>query len=312
MTLPECTGALEGLKIVDRDHLDRYKAAVAAGNQIGWGYYFPNLLAQNRPGRSAILVIEDEGSLCVFRWRLRDAVPRLELYLPPIPLSISVLRRCLERANTFNADRSARIVRIDARDAEAMSGVPGLRVRPRATQYVFAPGAYEDLGGQAYRTIRRNVALFEGRTDVEVAPFSAAHAEGCRALLARWKTAHREAHGTAGGVGTSSRAIEWAGTLPAADLGGEVVLLDGRLSGYALGGEIRPGWACAFDRKCDNDVRGLTYFQFRSFLLSLRGFERVNDGSDAGRPGLRQLKDSFRPVEMHAEYRATQEGRLTA
>ena len=32
----------------------------------------------------------------------------------------------------------------------------------------------------------------------------------------------------------------------------------------------------------------------------------INDGSDAGRSGLRQLKDSFRPVAMHAEFRASQ------
>ena len=306
MTVPECSGVLAGLKVVDLDDLDRYKTAVEAGKQKGWGYYFPNLLAQNRPGRSAMLLIEDEGSICVFRWQLRDAEPHLDLYFPPIPLSIPVLRRCLERANAFNTDRSARVIRIDAQDAEALSGVPALRVRQRRAQYVFAPATYEDLAGQQYRTIRRNVALFDGRPDVEVAPFSTTHAEGCRALLSRWKKAHRAAHGTAGGAGASSLAIEWAGKLPAADLGGEVVLLDGRVSGFALGGEIRPGLACAFDRKCDNEVRGLTYFQFRSFLLSLRGFERVNDGSDAGRAGLRQLKDTFRPVEMHAEYRATQ------
>ena len=306
MTVPECSGILGGLKVVDLDDRDRYKAAVEAGKQTGWGYYFPNLLAHNRPGRSAVLVAEDEGSICVFRWRREDAGPRLDLYLPPIPLSLPVLRRCLERANAFNGDRSARVTRIDARDAEAMSGVPGLRVRPRASQYVFAPATYEDLGGKDYRTIRRNVALFEGRADVEVAPFAASHVVGCRELLSRWKTAHREAHGTAGGAGTTSRAIELAGQLPPADLGGEVVLIDGRISGFALGGEIRSGLACAFDRKCENDVRGLTYFQFRSFLLSLRSFEQVNDGSDAGRAGLRQLKDSFRPVSMHAEYRATQ------
>ncbi len=35
-------------------------------------------------------------------------------------------------------------------------------------------------------------------------------------------------------------------------------------------------------------------------------FDLVNDGSDAGRTGLRRLKDSFRPVEMHIEYSAIQ------
>jgi hypothetical protein len=74
-----------------------------------------------------------------------------------------------------------------------------------------------------------------------------------------------------------------------------------------LGGEIRPGLACFFERKCDTQVRGLSYFQFRRLLTQLRDFDLVNDGSDAGSAGLRQLKQSFRPVAMHAEFRATQQ-----
>jgi hypothetical protein len=92
--------------------------------------------------------------------------------------------------------------------------------------------------------------------------------------------------------------------LPAPDVTGQLVFVEGRLAAFAFGGEIRPGLACFFDAKSDPSVPGISYAHRRSFLLSLAAFERVNDGSDAGRPGLRQLKDSFRPVAMHAEYRA--------
>ena len=37
--------------------------------------------------------------------------------------------------------------------------------------------------------------------------------------------------------------------------------------------------------------------------------ERVNDGSDVGRDGLRQLKESLRPVARHVEFRASQRKR---
>lgn len=56
-----------GLKVEDRT---RYRAAVIAGAQTGWGYYFPYLLLQDKPGRSTMLIAEDGGSLCVFRWKL--------------------------------------------------------------------------------------------------------------------------------------------------------------------------------------------------------------------------------------------------
>lgn len=306
MTALDLSGALDGLRVLAVDDRDRYKAAVEAGERIGWGYYFPHLLAQNREGRSAVLVTEDGGSMCVFRWRAVDAAARLDVYLPPMPMNVAVLRRCLERANACNGDFSAQVMRIDADDAEAMAELPELRIRERRVQYLFAPAMYESLAGKQLYTVRRNVSLVERLPEVEVAPFTSDHAEACRALLSRWQQVHRETQGTVGGVGVSKRAIELAGRLPERDLRGEVVFLGGRLVAFAFGGEIRPGLACSFERKCDTEVRGLSYFHFRSFLLRLRDFDLVNDGSDAGRAGLHQLKESFRPVDMRVEYRATQ------
>jgi hypothetical protein len=107
-------------------------------------------------------------------------------------------------------------------------------------------------------------------------------------------------------VGTSKKAIDLLGTLPDEDLRGEVVFIDGHLVAFAFGGEIRAGLAGSFERKCDTSIKGLSYFHFRSFLQSLQNFDLINDGSDTGRSGLRQLKESFRPIEMHVEYRGTQ------
>ncbi|HSC16919.1 MAG TPA: hypothetical protein VLI71_17450 [Gammaproteobacteria bacterium] len=61
-----------------------------------------------------------------------------------------------------------------------------------------------------------------------------------------------------------------------------------------------------FETKSDPEVRGLGYFSRLRFISKLEQFVLVNDGSDVGRAGLRQLKDSFRPIEMHAEYRGFQ------
>ena len=243
--------------------------------------------------------------MCVYLWQVRDDKPRLDVYLAPSPMDVAALERAIERANDFNGDRSARIMRVDAKDVDAVSAAR-IRVSERKTQYIFAPGAYDDLGGKAFYTIRRNVALIERLPDVQIIPYSTSHAEACLALLKRWKKAHREAHGTYGEITTSRSAIELAGTLPDSVLGGQVIFIDGRLAAFAFGGAIRPGLACSFERKCDTGIRGLSYYQMRSLLLSLQGFEYVNDGSDAGRAGLHQLKQSFRPIEMHTEYRGYQ------
>lgn len=305
MESPDLSGPLEGLKILDAGDLPRYKAAITAAQQNGWAYYFPNLLARKRPGRSTALLLEDEGTVCIFLWRLRDGRQHLNLYLPPAPMNASVLKRCLERANDFNGDRSARIMRIDEKDVDAVKAAK-IRVKKTREQYIFAPRAYDDMSGKSLYTIRRNVKLVERLPDVEVVPYSRSHARACHALLDRWIREHRDVHGNVDGAGTSRRAIDLVGTLPESELRGQVVFVDGRLAAFAFGGEIRPGLAISFERKCDTSIRGLGYFQLLSLLKSLERFERVNDGSDAKRAGLRQLKSSFRPVAMHVEHRGIQ------
>ncbi len=306
MKAPILSGALDGLKPIEFSDRARYKAAVEAGGQIGFGYYFPFLLSRKRPGRSAVLYAEDEGSLCIFVWRRGDSAPRLDLLVAPTPMHPSVVKRCLERANDFNGDRSARILRIDAKDAALAAGVPGLRVKERKAQFLYAPRAFGDLAGRRFRTLRRNVQGFRQREQVEILPYDPRHAEACRDLLVRWARRHRRDHGTAGGVGTSRRTLDLADRLPAPDLSGELVFVEGRLVAFAFGGEIRPGVGCFFDAKSDNALPGLAYFHRYSFLSKFDAFEVVNDGSDVGRPGLRQLKESLRPVAMHLEYRGSQ------
>jgi hypothetical protein len=300
-------GALDGLEPLGPHHLARFKSAVESGLQVGWAYYLPYLLAHEKPGKRAMLVSEEEGSLCVFRRDTDGSSSRVDLVFPPIPMSSIALRTALERANEHNGDRSARVLRIDGQDADAVASNPSLSVRQRRLQYIFAPARYETLAGSTFHTVRRNVTLLRNRPDVEVERFLPRHVDECRALLAAWRERHTKEQGTGGGVGFTRRVLSLVGVLPEADLSGEVVLIEGRVSAFALGGMIRPGVGCSLERKSDSAVRGLSYFHFRSFLWSLRRFEQVNDGSDVERLGIRQFKDSFRPVAMLPEFRATQD-----
>jgi hypothetical protein len=300
------TGACEGLEILDLPDLPRWKSALERGRESGYGCYFPFILAHQRPRRSTLLIAEDAGCLCVFIRRDRKRGSHLDLFLNPIPMDVGVARRCLDRANDFNRDRSARILRIDGNDAALAARVPGLSVRERRKQYLFAPHAYADLRGGKYETLRRHLARLRRLPDLEVVPWSDRFAGDCRALLLRWSERHRNTFGTSGGAGTSSRELDLADVLSAPDLTGEVVLLGGRLVAYCLGGEIRPGLGCFLDAKSDLDVAGLGYFQRYSFYTSHSEFDRINDGSDARRAGIRQLKDSLRPAAMHLEYSGEQ------
>jgi len=168
---PELSGALAGLEVLDLSHLPRFKRAVDAGRQVGFGYYLPHLLSQNRRGRSVLLLGEDEGSICIYRWRRQGTRVQLDLATAPTPLVPQVLSRCLERANDYNKDRSARVLRIDAQDVAAASELPHLRIRQRKSQYLYAPKDFRDLAGRRYRTLRRNVVSVQKLAGLEVVPY---------------------------------------------------------------------------------------------------------------------------------------------
>jgi hypothetical protein len=299
------SNVLDGLKIATLDDYENYSTVIESSRPIGFSYYYPALLAYERPGRRAIFLYEDNDSLCTFLWQMKDGIPRLDLYLAPIPLVTTVLHRCIERANEFNGDRSARILRIDEADADAVAAA-GYRLHERKQQFLFAPANYMDLGGKSLYTVRRNVSRVEKLPDVQVDTYTPDYKMGCKALLRRWRKEHRERHGKGGGIGYTKSILELAGRLPERALSGQVVLIDGQVAAFAFGGVMHSRLACSYERKCDTAVTGLTFFQMYQLLLHFNDYELVNDGSDNNRAGLRQLKTSFRPVAMHQEYRGYQ------
>ncbi len=303
---PPASGALEGLTQATLDTYDWYARMAEAGRPQGFSYYYPGLLAYQRPERRGIWLGEDDGSLCVYRWQMTEGTPRLDLYLAPAPMNPAVLRRCLERANDFNGDSGARVLRIDEKDADAVAAA-GMRVVPRREQFLFTPERYADLGGSSLRTVRRNVAVIEKLPGVELRRYVPEDADACSLLLKRWTRDHRERHGTTGGRHAARQMIELAGLLPESAVSGQVILIDGQIAGYSFGGRIHSELGCYHEAKCDPQVKGLAFFQRRSFLLHLKDYPLVNDGSDVGRPGLRQLKQSFRPAGMQREHRGYQD-----
>ena len=305
--VPELTGALQGLKVAGQSDLADYNQAIASGQQTGFGYYFPHLLGHNRPGLSATLLTEDNGSVCVFRWKQNEGAPRLDLLVAPTPMNSAVTLRCLERANDFNGDTSARILKIDDKDVEQVLRLKFLRVVKRKTQYLYAPATYLDLSGGRLRSIRRYVTKFEQLANLSIQSYSSLYKNDCLELLQRWRRFHRIAHGTQGGVGTTKRLLDLADSLTVPALEGEVILIDGVVSAFSFGGQLRPGVGVFSEAKSDSAIAGLSMFQRYHFMVTRQDWTLINDGPDVDRGGLAQFKNRLRPVGLHQEYLARQD-----
>ena len=304
---PELRGALAGLKVAEPADLAAYDRAIAAGGQTGFGYFFPHILGLNRPGRSAALLVEDEGSICVFRWKRGAAGARLDLAVAPAPMNRAVMMRCLERANEYNRDSSARVLKVDAADAEPLARSGALRVVERKSQYLYSPSTYLDLRGNRFRGIRRYVTRFEQRPDLEIRRYTPRDKPLCLALLERWRRYHRDTHGTLGGVGATRRLLNLADCLGAPALEGEIIFVDGALAAFVFGGQLRSGVGVFSEAKSEAAITGLSVYQRYHFMVGRQHWRLVNDGPDVDRGGLAEFKQRLRPVGMHQEYTVRQD-----
>ena len=304
-TVGEAVGAAPEMRRLGLADLQRFKEAFAAADKRVWCYYFPFLLCYSRSPSRSILWMQERGSLAVFLARGAQR-PRLDVLFPPIPMQGEALRACVDIVNEWNGDRSGRILWVDKADAAAIWRAGGWAVRLKEEEYVYSPGELSGLGGGRWRTVRRNVERVARLPGLQIRDYRADDAETCRQLLARWEVTQGRRHTRVLDRGYTLACLELAPCLRVPNLVGEVILVDGKVVGFAFGGEMRRGMASFFIAKADTSVRGLSYFQRWHFLERLREYEEVNDASDLGHPGLAQFKKSLRPVGMVAVFSAEQ------
>ncbi len=303
-----CLTDLKPLQITD---LSAFKSAITAGQQQGWAYYFPFLLfVRYGAENSQMLWTEDEGSLCLFV-RQTGKKNRLHLYFPPFPANDAALQRCLERANEYNREHSTWIYWIDEDNADQLHRLKSLRLQRRNPQYLYRPRDLADMSGSTYRTLRRNISLGRRMTDIDIQPYHLEDAPECRQLLEHWgKTQGQGLTGTFYQRRYALNCFQLAPQFQEQDLRGLVFRVNGQVRAFAFGGEIRPELGCSLLTIAAPDVTCLSYVVRHHFLSGMTNCLVVNDGSDGGQDGLREMKVRFRPCGLHNTFKAKQVGRL--
>jgi hypothetical protein len=76
--------------------------------------------------------------------------------------------------------------------------------------------------------------------------------------------------------------------------------------GFAFGGSITSTLGSYYLGLTDRSIKGLAYLLSYRLMAEFSDFPHFNDSDDAGRPGLRAMKQQFRPVEMHAVFSASE------
>lgn len=301
---------LHPLQLTD---LPRFKLATMEGDQLGWNFFFPFLLFVRLGSRSSRYIWEEaRGSLCLYKHQYGQK-NRLDLVFPPFPHQESALRLALERVNDFNKSHASWIHFIDDKDMPRLLELEAFSISRRNPQYLFSPQELTRMDGSGFRNLRRNINSAKRQADITIQPYGPEYAAHCRQLLLDWEN----------GKDNKQRSLLYQSRyalnafcfepqMEDRNLQGHVYLVNGHVRAFTFGGEIRPKIGCLLLAIADPAVTCLSYLVRHHFFTSMQQCLTINDGSDGGERGLREMKQRFRPCGLHPVFTAKQVARLPA
>jgi hypothetical protein len=173
-----------------------------------------------------------------------------------------------------------------------------------AFDYLYLRRELAELPGNRFHKKKNRISYFVRRHEFNVEAYAEGHREGCQRLLDVWRSTRPETESPSIAPETeaTAEALDLAGDL---GLEGVVVIVEGRVAAFAMGGRLNRDTAVCHFEKADPFMEGLYQLVDREFCrLLFTDCTWVNREQDLGEPGLRKAKLSYHPVEMARKFRA--------
>jgi hypothetical protein len=246
-----------------------------------------------------------DGHVCLFA----QYGPHTYMPWPPLAepntdrarLSAVVAQAFALMAASEDRGAAARIEGVDERERATFESL-GYDVVPHATEYVYRREALVDLRGNAYKSKRWAWNEFVKRQVFILEPLADRHVADCLALYRRWRDAKsgRTTDDLARAMAEDAESAHRIALTDRTALGltGLVVIIDGRVAGYTLGGSVRPDVFGVWLEIADPAIRGLAAYLFREFCRAQTGAEWISALDDSGLASLARVKQSYRPARL--------------
>ena len=167
--------------------------------------------------------------------------------------------------------------------------------------YLYAREKLATLSGRKLHRKKNLVNLFLRNNVCTAKPLVAEYAGDALHILEQWKTQQ----GRPGDYAAAREAIESMETL---QLCGGIFYVDEEPVAYTLGEELAQGrmFVIHFEKAAlKKEYTGIYQYVNQAFTAVLpEQYELINREQDLGDPGLRQAKESYRPVDFVKKYRA--------
>jgi hypothetical protein len=295
---------LSGLAAIDIGDHKIFSDAVESKPITSHLHYFPFLnLFGNSVKKQVLLYEQVDGAILIYLLRQGKRRLRLSLYLPPFPFNLGALRHAQERMRDFNGNRVGQIVWLQESDVVPIARA-GFEVFFKEEEFIFDRAAVMALEGPGFRSLRQELSRAKKPGQVETRHYTAKDRAACIALVDDWWDRLVATGMKANGYSYTIACLEMADRFPPSLLNGLVVEVNGEVRGFAFSGSVTGTMGCNFLCITDNSFRGLPHLLRYHLMDEFPGLIHFNDSTDAGRPGLRELKQRFRPVEMHGLFGA--------
>ncbi|MGO4386933.1 phosphatidylglycerol lysyltransferase domain-containing protein [Microvirga sp. 2YAF29] len=303
MNIAQRNIGLESLVPIEIRDADTFLAAADEAQVKAWLYYFPLLYFYGQFRAHTLRWERHAGSMLIYQIRRKEGQSRMDLYLPPFPFNVSALRYAQQRMEEFNGNRSGRIIWVQESDALPVARA-GYEVFFREEEFIFDRAAVMGLEGSGFKKLRNKISGSLRQGHVDTRPYTAADWAACTSVLENWRE-RLIANGIApNGYRYTRACLKTADRFPHELLNGLVVECDGEVRGFAFTGHLAHTLGCNFLCITDTNYRGLSYLLCYRHMVEFPKLIHFNDSSDTGRPGLRESKQLFRPIEMHGLYGA--------
>jgi hypothetical protein len=169
--------------------------------------------------------------------------------------------------------------------------------------YLYSREQLVNLTGRKLHRKRNLISTFIRDNECQGKPLLEEYRDEALDILEQWKAQQRQ-------MGDYAAAKEALETMWPLQLCGGIFYVDERPVAYCLGEELAQGksFAIHFEKAVTNDrYRGIYQFVSQAFASILpEEYETINREQDLGVLGLRQAKESYRPLGFVKKYRARQ------
>jgi hypothetical protein len=169
--------------------------------------------------------------------------------------------------------------------------------------YLYLRRDLAELHGNRFHKKKNRINYFASRHAHVVITYEDRYLDGCLELLAEWRRVHDEIEdrSVTFEADATGEALRMAVTL---GLEGVVVLVEGRVKAFTLGGRLNSKTSACHFEKGDPFLDGIYQLIDREFSrLLFTDCTYVNREQDLGLMNLRESKLSYRPVELVKKFR---------